>query len=74
MWLVILQDDVPGSCNDSYPISSHDSTHNSTKGEVSSDMEEAETPVPLVCLGMKPGHKVSCISVCAHCYADFTDI
>jgi hypothetical protein len=71
VWLVILQNDVPDTCS----ISSHDSTQNITKGEESSDMEEAENPVPFVFPEVrKPEHKVSCISVLVHNLADFTNI
>jgi hypothetical protein len=63
VWLVILQEDVSGSYNDTSPISSHDSTQNYTKGEESSGMEETENPVPFVYSQMNPEHEVSCICV-----------
>jgi hypothetical protein len=71
---VILQEDVPDSCNDTCEISSHDSSQNITEGEESLDMEEAENPVPFVFPGMKPEHKVSYISLHVHSQADFTNI
>jgi hypothetical protein len=61
-----LQKHVPGTCNVTYPASSHDANQAmNIKVEEVSDVEmEEEHPVPMTFVGIKAEHEVSCMSVC----------
>jgi hypothetical protein len=64
--LLVLQDcshsqeDVPGTCTETCPASSHDAFHAvNIKVEVVSDVEEEENPVPISFPGIKAEQAVS---------------
>jgi hypothetical protein len=55
------QEDVPGSCTETYSTSSHDANQAiNIKVEDVSDVEEEENPVPISFPGIKAEHAVSC--------------
>jgi hypothetical protein len=55
------QEDVPGSCTDTCPTSSHDADQSiNIKGDVSDVKEEEGDPVPISFPGIEAKHEVSC--------------
>jgi hypothetical protein len=60
-----LERDVPGSCSETCPASSHDANRDiNIKVEPVSDVEEED---PFKFRRMKAEHEVSCMSVCLLC-------
>jgi hypothetical protein len=56
------QEDVPGSCIETWPASSHDAFQAiNLKVEELSDVEEVEDPLPMSFPAVKAEHAVSCL-------------